>query len=232
MGLVIYDVLIDSYQQDPSMRISNRWTAIFLTLLCPLLLIACQSTGKDGKPLTPAEITQKREAMIKMAENGLNLLLKQDPKVRKDIESAAGYAVFNTTNVNVILVVVARGEGILFDKRYKDQPVFMRDMKTGEGLGAGYQEQYQIIIFKNQDAIDQFILTTVDGQQLGLDVEANFSAGSSSTIRSFNPNVTFYTVGISGYDLQANYGGALYMVDQQLNTPAVLKAIQERRQKK
>ncbi|WP_286261000.1 lipid-binding SYLF domain-containing protein [Polynucleobacter sp. HIN9] len=214
------------------MRISNRWTAIFLTLLCPLLLIACQSTGKDGKPLTPAEITQKREAMIKMAENGLNLLLKQDPKVRKDIESAAGYAVFNTTNVNVILVVVARGEGILFDKRYKDQPVFMRDMKTGEGLGAGYQEQYQIIIFKNQDAIDQFILTTVDGQQLGLDVEANFSAGSSSTIRSFNPNVTFYTVGISGYDLQANYGGALYMVDQQLNTPAVLKAIQERRQKK
>jgi len=209
-----------------------RRAHFFLAILCPLLLIACQSTGKDGKPLTPVEITQKREATIKMAENGLNLLLKQDPKVRKDIESAAGYAVFNTTNLNVILVVVARGEGVLYDKRYKDQPVFMRDMKTGEGLGAGYQEQYQIIIFKTQDAIDQFILTTVDGQQLGLDVEANFSAGSSSTIRSFNPSVTFYTVGISGYDLQANYGGALYMVDQQLNTPAVLKAIQERRQKK
>ncbi len=214
------------------MNQSTRRAHFFLAILCPLLLIACQSTGKDGKPLTPVEITQKREATIKMAENGLNLLLKQDPKVRKDIESAAGYAVFNTTNLNVILVVVARGEGVLYDKRYKDQPVFMRDMKTGEGLGAGYQEQYQIIIFKTQDAIDQFILTTVDGQQLGLDVEANFSAGSSSTIRSFNPSVTFYTVGISGYDLQANYGGALYMVDQQLNTPAVLKAIQERRQKK
>jgi lipid-binding SYLF domain-containing protein len=84
--------------------------------------------------------------------------------------------------VNVILVVVARGEGVLYDKRYKDQPVFMRDMKTGEGLGAGYQDQYQIILFKTQDAIEQFILTTVDGQQMGLDVEANFSAGSSSTI--------------------------------------------------
>ena len=214
------------------MNQSTRRAHFFLAILCPLLLIACQSTGKDGKPLTPVEITQKREATIKMAENGLNLLLKQDPKVRKDIESAAGYAVFNTTNLNVILVVVARGEGVLYDKRYKDQPVFMRDMKTGEGLGAGYQEQYQIIIFKTQDAIDQFILTTVDGQQLGLDVEANFSAGSSSTIRSFNPSVTFYTVGISGYDLQANYGGALYMVDQQLNTPAVLKAIQSKRQQK
>jgi hypothetical protein len=214
------------------MNRSTRRTHFLIAMLCPLLLIACQSTGIDGKSLTLEEITQKRQATIKMAETGLNLLLKQDPKVRKDIESAAGYAVFNTTNVNVILVVVARGEGILFDKRYKEQPIFMRDMKTGEGLGAGYQEQYQIIIFKNQDAIDQFILTTVDGQQIGLDVEANFSAGSSSTIRSFNPNVTFYTVGVSGYDLQANYGGALYMVDQQLNTPAVLKAIQERRQKK
>ncbi len=211
---------------------SPRRIHFLIAMLCSLFLIACQSTSKDGKPLTPVEITQKRQATIKMAESGLNLLLKQDPKVRKDIESAAGYAVFNTTNVNVILVVVARGEGVLYDKRYKDQPVFMRDMKTGEGLGAGYQEQYQIIIFKTQDAIEQFILTTVDGQQVGLDVEANFSAGSSSTIRSFNPNGTFYTVGISGYDLQANYGGALYMVDQQLNTPAVLKAIQERRQKK
>ncbi len=210
----------------------NRWTSLFIASLCPFFLIACQSTGKDGKPLTHSEIVQKRQATIKMAEAGLSLLIKQDPKVRKDIESAAGYAIFNTTNVNVILVVVARGEGLLYDKRYKDQPIFMRDMKTGEGLGAGYQEQYQIIIFKTQDAIDQFILTTVDGQQMGLDVEANFSAGASSTIRSFNPNVTFYTVGIAGYDLQANYGGALYMVDQQLNTSAVLNAIQKKRQPK
>jgi predicted component of type VI protein secretion system len=81
------------------MNQSTRRAHFFLAILCPLLLIACQSTGKDGKPLTPVEITQKREATIKMAENGLNLLLKQDPKVRKDIESAAGYAVFNTTNL-------------------------------------------------------------------------------------------------------------------------------------
>jgi hypothetical protein len=214
------------------MNLKNRLASLTLGVLCLLLLVACQSTGKDGKPLTQSEIIQKREATIKMAQNGFNLLVKQDPKVRKEIESAAGYAVFNTTNVNVILVVVARGEGLLYDKRYKEQPIFMRDMKTGEGLGAGYPEQYQIIIFKTVDAIDQFLLTTINGQQVGLDVEANFSAGSSSTIRSFNPNVTFYTVGISGYDLQANYGGALYMVDQQLNTPAVLKALEAKEEKK
>ena len=104
------------------MNLSKRFIHYLALALCSLFLIACQSTGKDGKPLTPAEIHQKRQATIKMAETGLNLLLKQDPKVRKDIESAAGYAVFNTTNVNVILVVVARGGGFYTTSAIKTNP--------------------------------------------------------------------------------------------------------------
>ena len=130
---------------------------------------------------------------------------------------------FRSTNINIVLLVVARGEGVLYDKRRKE-PVFMQDLKTGEGLGAGYQKQYQIVIFKTTSAIDQFLLSTIDGQQGGIDVDANFSAGSGGTIRSFNPNITIYTVGLSGYDLQANYGGALYLVDQQLNDAATLNS--------
>lgn len=197
---------------------------IFLIAFALLTLSGCQSTGKDGKPLTQEEIIQKREATLKMAQTGLDALLKQNPAVRKEIDAAAGYAVFDATNVNIVLLVVARGEGVLYDKRRK-QPIFMQDIKTGEGLGAGYQKQYQVVIFKTTSAIDQFLLSTVDGQQGGIDVDANFSAGSGGTIRSFNPNITFYTVGLSGYDLQANYGGALYLVDQQLNDAATLNSM-------
>lgn len=189
-----------------------------------MTLIGCQSTGQDGKPLTPAEIIEKRAATIKMSEAGLAALLKQIPAVQKEIEAAPGYAVFSTTNVNVVLLVVARGEGILHDKRRKE-PVFLQSYKTGEGLGAGYQDQYQIVIFKTTSAIDQFLLTSIDGRRGGLDVAANFSAGSGGTIRSFNPNITFYTVGLSGYDLQANYGGTLYLVDEQLNDAATLSSL-------
>jgi hypothetical protein len=204
----------------------------FLTLLKPISLIAfallvlsaCQSTGKDGKPLTQEEIMQKREATLKMAQTGLDALLKQNPAVKKEIDAAAGYAVFNATNVNIVLLVVARGEGVLYDKRRKE-PIFMQDLKTGEGLGAGYQTQYQIVIFKTPGAIDQFLLTSIDGQKGGIDIDANFSAGSGGTIRSFNPEITFYTVGLSGYDLQANYGGTLYLVDQQLNDAATLNSL-------
>jgi hypothetical protein len=196
-----------------------------------LTLMGCQATGKNGKPLTPAEILQKRAATLQMAKTGLDALIKQNPQVKAEIEKAPGYAVFSTTNVNVVLIVVARGEGVLYDKRRKE-PVFMQALKTGEGLGAGYQDQYQIVIFKTTQAIDQFLLTSVDGQQGGIDVDANFSAGSGGTIRSFNPDITFYTVGLSGYDLQANYGGTLYLVDQQLNDAETLNSLPKPQPKK
>jgi hypothetical protein len=199
-----------------------------LTLLAVASLLGCQSTGQDGKTLTTAEIIQKRDATLKMSRTGLEALIKQTPDVRKEIDRAAGFAVFTTTNVNIVLLVVARGEGVLFDKRRKE-PIFMQALKTGEGLGAGYQDQYQVAIFKTPGAIDQFLLTSIDGRRGGIDVDANFSAGSGGTIRSFNPEITFYTVGLSGYDLQANYGGTLYLVDQQLNSAETLNSLPKKK---
>lgn len=206
-------------------RMARTTTA---ALLAVVVLVGCQSTGKDGKPLTQEQIVQKRNATLQMSKTGLDALIKQNSAVKKQIDQAAGYAVFSTTNVNVVLIVVARGEGVLFDKRRKE-PVFMQALKTGEGLGAGYQDQYQIAIFKTPGAIDQFLMTSIDGQRGGVDVDANFSAGSGGTIRSFNPDITFYTVGLSGYDLQANYGGTLYLVDQQLNDAATLSGLPKKK---
>lgn len=211
-----------------TMRLLSLTRSTVLILLAPFFLFGCQSTGQDGKPLTTAEIMQKRATTIEMSKTGLDALIKQKPSVRKEIDEAAGYAVFTTTNVNIVLLVVARGEGMLFDKRRKD-PIFMQALKTGEELGAGYQNQYQVAIFKTPGAIDQFLLTSIDGQRGGLDVDANFSAGSGGTIRSFNPEITFYTVGLSGYDLQANYGGTLYLVDQQLNDALTLNSLPKKK---
>jgi lipid-binding SYLF domain-containing protein len=195
-----------------------------LLIISALILAGCQSTGSDGKPLTEQEILQKRQTTLAMSRAGLDALVKKNPAIKKEIEAAPGYAVFSTTNVNVVLLVLARGEGVLFDKR-RSEPVFMEAMKTGEGVGAGYQNQYQVIIFKNTDAIDQFLLTSIDGQRGGMDVDANFSAGSGGTVRSFNPYISIYTVGLSGYDLQANYGGTLYLVDKQLNDAKTLSTL-------
>jgi len=178
-------------------------------------LTGCQTTQSDGKPLTNSQVVEKREAILKMAQTGLDSLIRQNPKAAEEIRTSAGYAVFNASNVNIVLVVLSNGDGVLFQPGQK--PFFMMERKAGEGLGAGYQKQYQVIIFKNQDAIKQF--TAAKG--VGGDINANFSAGSGGKQRSFNPNVTTYLVGESGYDLQANWGGSLYTPNDTLNNPDV-----------
>ena len=195
------------------MRIQHLHTAA--TLIGLLALTGCQTTQSDGKPLTNNQVIEKREAILKMSRTGVETLIKQNPKAAEEIRSAAGYAVFNASNVNIVLVVMSNGDGALFQPGQK--PVFMMERKAGEGLGAGYQKQYQVIIFKNQDAIKQF--TAAKG--VGGDINANLSAGSGGEQKSINPNVITYLVGESGYDLQANWGGSIYTPNDTLNNPDI-----------
>ena len=180
-----------------------------------LTLSACQTTNSNGQPLTSEQVVSKREAILKMSRTGVEQLIRQSPKAAEELRTSAGYAVFNATNVNIVLVVLSNGDGALFESGKK--PFFMQERKAGEGAGAGYQKQYQVIIFKNADAIKQF--TAAKGA--GGDVNANISAGSGGMQRSINPNVTTYLVGESGYDLQANWGGSLYTPNDTLNNPEI-----------
>ena len=66
----------------------KKLTTFLLVLL--MFLAGCQSTSKDGEPLTPAQITQMREARLKMAQTGLDSLIKQDPKVKAMVSKSAG----------------------------------------------------------------------------------------------------------------------------------------------
>lgn len=180
-----------------------------------LSLTACQTTQSNGEPLTNEQVITKREAILKMARTGVEQLIRQSPKAAEEIRSAAGYAVFNATNVNIVLVVLSNGDGALFQPGKK--PVFMMERKAGEGAGAGYQKQYQVIIFKNQTAIEQF--TAAKGA--GGDVNANLSAGAGGMQKSINPDIITYLVGESGYDLQANWGGSVYTPNDTLNNPSI-----------
>lgn len=180
-----------------------------------LSLTACQTTQSNGQPLSTQQVVEKRESILKMSHIAVAELVKQNPQAAEQLRNSAGYAVFNATNVNIVLVVLSNGDGVLFKKGEK--PFFMMERKAGEGAGAGYQKQYQVIIFKNNDAITQF--TAAKG--VGGDINANLSAGSGGYQKSINPNVITYLVGESGYDLQANWGGSIYTPNDTLNNPQI-----------
>ena len=70
-------------------RFMKKLTTFLLAL--SMLLAGCQSTGNNGEPLTPAQINQMREARLKMAQTGLDALIKQNPKVKDLVAKSAGY---------------------------------------------------------------------------------------------------------------------------------------------
>lgn len=186
-----------------------------LLITAALLLAACQSGG-DTRPekanLTSTEVKEKREAVEGMAKLALEKLYAQNPEAKKEIELAAGYGVFDIATVNIVLFVGASGSGMLVNNKSKDK-TFMRALRAGTGPGVGYQELYQIFVFKNASALEQFAL----GNKAGADVSASVTAGTSGKQYSFNPNITVYQLSEKGFALQANWGGTGYILDPDLN---------------
>ena len=177
------------------------------------ILGACQSspTSQTGN-LTQEQVTEKRDKVLNMADKALARLYAQNPGVRKEIEQAAGYGVFDITAINAVLLVGARGPGVIFDNKTK-KPTFMQSMRAGTGPGLGYQELYQIFVFKSREALDQFKV----GDKGGGDLMASTTVGTTAVQISANPYITVYQLSEKGYALQANYGGAVYVVDANLN---------------
>ena len=202
------------------MTISFRNTALLLAaILCATLLplgvqtasAQSEAAGPQDPPLTPAEKEAERNARLKIAAEGLEKLYKLHPEARAAVEKAAGYAVFDVTSTYAIFLVGQRGKGALFDNKTKT-PVYMSSLRAGTGPGVGRQRVFQIFIFKEKGAMDQF---TVAGGT-GADLTASVSTGKGGGVRSFNPYIDIYQITESGMAVQASWGGTVYSVDQQL----------------
>jgi lipid-binding SYLF domain-containing protein len=177
------------------------------------ILAACQSspTSQAGN-LTQEQIAEKRDTILNMADKALTRLYAHNPGVRKELEQAAGYGVFDVTAINAVLLVGSRGPGVIFDNKTR-KPTFMQSMRAGTGPGLGYQELYQIFVFKSREALDQFRV----GDKIGGDLMASTTVGTTAVQISANPYINVYQLSEKGYALQANYGGAVYIVDPDLN---------------
>ena len=177
------------------------------------MLGACQNLSTpEAKGLSPEQISERQGKIMGMADKALAKLYAQNPEARKEVEQAVGYGVFDVTAINAVLLVGSRGPGVIFDSKTK-KPTYMLSMRAGTGPGVGYQELYQIFIFKSRAALDQFKV----GDKVGGDVVASTTVGTSANQVSANPYIKVYQLSEKGYALQANWGGAVYAVDPDLN---------------
>ena len=165
--------------------------------------IAQSGTQKEVS-LSPAEKEAERQARLKLAADGLEKLYKLHPEARAAVEKAPGYAVFDVTSIYAILFVGQRGKGVMFDNKTK-KPTYMTSARAGTGPGVGKQRVYQVFVFKDKGAMDQFVLAGGTGG----DVSGSVSTGKDGSVRSFNPSIDIYQIPESGMAVQASWGGTV-----------------------
>jgi hypothetical protein len=92
----------------------------WMMLLLPFLTAACASGAKDAEKsvqptLAAAEVPKVRAQILTMRDKTLEELFAMKPETRDELKKAVGYAVFDSSQINVVLFVGARGSGVLVD---------------------------------------------------------------------------------------------------------------------
>jgi lipid-binding SYLF domain-containing protein len=176
-----------------------------------------EGSAPEGEKKDDPRNEEKRRAIQGMRDKTLMELYKTNPEAKAEVESAVGYAVFDASGINVILLVGVKGKGIAVENG-AGKTTYMNMMRAGTGPGIGYKDYRMVFIFKNKSVFDQF--TTV-GMDAGASADATMKLGGegkeAAYTKSFNPHVKIYQITDKGLLLQANWGGTKFLKDKDLN---------------
>jgi lipid-binding SYLF domain-containing protein len=106
--------------------------------------------------LASADDSPEQKKARKMATQTPADLYKLQPTAKAAIDKSAGYAVFNNTGTNLLLLSTARGAGIAINSKSK-QETFMKMVSGGVGLGVGVKDYRVIFVLENEKALSTFL---------------------------------------------------------------------------
>ena len=186
-----------------------RFKTIALMLAVAMLSVSTCVAADDAE--------QKREKTRKMAEQTLQDLYKLQPTAQAAIQKAVGYAVFDNTGVNVLLLSTARGSGLAVSNKTK-QETFMKMGSVGAGLGVGVKGYRVVFVFENEKALAQFLDSGWSGSaQADAAAKAGEKGGAYSGAVEVEPGVWVYQITENGLALQLTLQGTKYYKDKDLN---------------
>jgi len=176
-----------------------------------------EGAAQEGTKKDDPRKEEKRRTIQGMKDKTLAELYKTNPEAKADIESAVGYAVFDASGINVVLLVGVKGKGIAVENG-SGKTTYMNMARAGTGPGIGYKDYRMVFVFQNKKVFEQF--TTV-GMDAVASADATMKVGGqgkeAAYTKSFNPHVKVYQITDKGLLLQANWGGTKFLKDKDLN---------------
>lgn len=165
------------------MRVNSRWCTAQLLIL---FLVAVASPVRAQKGVTEA-----------LAE-----FTKADPGLQKEINKAAGYAIFPSVGKGAIGIGAAHGKGWVYQHRALVGETKLTQVTVGLQLGG--QAYRELILFRDQTALDDFKRGNFE-----FDAQASavaVTAGVSADLK-YNAGVAIITMAKGGLMYEASVGG-------------------------
>lgn len=180
-------------------------------IIYTLLLISISACATQG-----STVSDRQSSIDKMEHIVLTELSKIKPELENQVKASAGYAVFSSANVNILLISFGGGYGVVQNNKTHDR-TYMKMGAAGVGPGLGIKDFRAVFIFHSTQALDTFI---EDGWSLGAHVDAALkyddvggAAGGAVTVG----DITVYEMTQSGLTLQATLKATKYWKDDYLN---------------
>jgi lipid-binding SYLF domain-containing protein len=181
-----------------------------LIMLTALLLLSALPVAAKSKEEKKAELRKKAAATLER-------LYKQRPSAKAAVKAAAGYAVFNSGGVKILVAGGGRGQGIAVDNG-SQKIVYMKMREIQAGLGMGAKKFSTIFIFENKNALEKFINSGWEfGGQTTAAAKTGDGGGSLQGAASVSPGVWMYQLTDKGLALELTGKGTKYFKDGDLN---------------
>ena len=177
-------------------------------------LLACAVATMAFWDKSPAE---QRTAIQSIAEETLAELYAMKPSAKEYIHRSAGYAVFSTKGMKILVAGGTSGKGMLVDRKTGKQ-TYMEMAQANVGLGFGLQDARLIFVFETREAMDQFGTQGWDfSGQGGVSAAQRGQGANEAGALSFMPGVKVYQFTKNGLAAEITLQGTKFWPDKKLN---------------
>lgn len=160
---------------------------------------------------------EKQAELRKKAHDTLARLYKARPPAQAAIKKAAGYAVFNSAGVKILVAGGGKGQGIAVDNRTQ-KVTYMKMREVQAGLGMGVKKFSTIFVFETKSALENFINSGWEfGGQTTAAAKSGDGGGSYQGAASVSDGVWMYQLTDKGLALELTGKGTKYSKDDDLN---------------
>lgn len=195
------------------MCVALKCTCIALVLACA----ACSSTPPRSDAPPSADKAQAQNQARTATAQVLSRLYAAQPTARQAIQQSAGYAVFRSFGVKILVAGGGGGHGVAIDNR-SGQETFMRMVEIQAGLGFGAKTFDLVWVFKSPAAYSNFITHGIEiGAQATLAAKVDNAGGGLSGAVQVADDVWVYQMTESGLAAELTVKGTRYYPDKKLN---------------